>query len=394
MEGGAYGTKRLLLRILGPEHALAVLDFYVRNRDFLAPTDPLRPKEFYTAEMQAAALAVEREERLEGRSLPLWICLREDPERVVGKISLSQICRGAFHNAYLGYKLDGALQGRGYATEAVGRAIRIAFGELGLHRIEAHVMPRNVRSIRLLERLGFEPEGYGARYLKIHGTWEDHVHFALVKGRTTKSAADGGDGDEAETARATRVRARGLLLDGDSTILRLATEADLAEVLAYRARNRERLDRWNPTLPGGGDLEATFRRRVLQSIHRFESGREADFLICLPDRPKKVIGSLTFRDIVGMPLASCEAGYSIDAACEGRGYMRDALHTGLRFMFEVFGLHRVNASCMLANTRSERLLLSLGFRREGVARRMLHVAGEWQDMALLSLLREDFLGEE
>jgi [ribosomal protein S5]-alanine N-acetyltransferase len=376
-----HATKRLLLRVPGPEEALSVLDFYRRNQEFLAPTDPLRGPGFFTLPFQAAALSADREAFLAGRALPLWIFLKSDPTRAVGKVALSQIVHGVFHSAFLGYKLDQELQGQGYATEAVGKVVSLAFGALGLHRIEAHVMPRNLRSLRLLERFGFEAEGYGPRYLKIHGRWEDHVHFALVKDRRAAVASVPHPG----------VRARGIVLRGERTLLRLPVEADLPEVVAYRERNRERLDRWNPSMPDGENPEASFRKRVLSAAYRFETGREADFLICLPDRPDKVVGSLTFRDITPMPLSCCELGYSIDACCEGRGYMHDAACEGLRFLFEVFGLHRVNASYMIANDRSARLLDHLGFRKEGLAKRMLFVGGEWQDMVLASLLREDFV---
>ena len=313
---------------------------------------------------------------------PLWIFLKSDPHRVVGKVILSQIVRGVFHNAYLGYKLDQGLQGQGYATEAVGKTVSVAFHEMNLHRVEAHVLPRNRRSIRLLERLGFEPEGYGARYLKIHGVWEDHVHFALVRDRHRPSVP-------AESPKP-GIRGRDLVLVGEKTLLRLPTEADIPEVVAYRDRNKDRLDRWNPTMPEGDDRAAMFRKRILQAAYRFETGREADFLVCLPDRPEKVVGSLTFRDITPLPLSCCEAGYSVDALVEGRGYMFDALHTGLRFMFDVFGLNRVTASYMVANERSGRILDLLGFQREGVSRKMLFVAGEWQDMVMTSLLHEEF----
>jgi RimJ/RimL family protein N-acetyltransferase len=313
--------------------------------------------------------------------LPLWIFLKDDPTRIVGKVVLSQIVRGVFHSCFLGYKLDGALQGRGYATEAVRRVMDVAFHELRLHRIEAHVIPRNVRSVKLLERLGFQAEGYGPKYLKIHGIWEDHLHFAFVKGAGSRSASETHSPN----------RARGLALHGERTMLRLATEADVPALVEYRERNRDRIDRWNPTMAEVGRLEESTRKRVLQSTWLFEAGREADFVVCLPDRPASIVGSLTFREITPMPLSSSELGFTVDALVEGRGYMHDACRTGLRFMFDVFGLHRATASYMVENERSGRLLEVLGFQKEGISRQMLYVGGEWRDMVLTSLLREDFV---
>ncbi|MEW6281000.1 MAG: GNAT family N-acetyltransferase, partial [Candidatus Eremiobacterota bacterium] len=92
----------------------------------------------------------------------------------------SHILRGAFHACYLGYRLDQRDQGQGLMQEALGRAIRYAFERLHLHRIMANSMPTNERSLRVLERLGFQREGYARDYLRIAGEWRDHVMMALT----------------------------------------------------------------------------------------------------------------------------------------------------------------------------------------------------------------------
>ncbi|GJA95297.1 hypothetical protein KAM358_31290 [Aeromonas caviae] len=64
--------------------------------------------------------------------------------------------------------------------EVVAAGIDHLFRERGLHRIMASYMPANLRSGALLERLGFEQEGYARDYLMINGRWEDHVLTALI----------------------------------------------------------------------------------------------------------------------------------------------------------------------------------------------------------------------
>lgn len=76
---------------------------------------------------------------------------------------------------YLGYSVDHSYQGRGVMYEALDTLIQMVFSQFGLHRIMANYMPRNERSGRLLQRLGFEKEGYAKDYLKIAGRWEDHI---------------------------------------------------------------------------------------------------------------------------------------------------------------------------------------------------------------------------
>jgi ribosomal-protein-alanine N-acetyltransferase len=107
------------------------------------------------------------------------ICRTED-SAVVGTINLSQIFRGGFQNAYLGYYLGERYARRGYMTEALRLMLRYAFSELKLHRVEANIQPDNLASIALVRRAGFVLEGYSRRYLKICGRWRDHERWALI----------------------------------------------------------------------------------------------------------------------------------------------------------------------------------------------------------------------
>jgi len=88
--------------------------------------------------------------------------------------------RAAWQNCTIGYFVDQSRNGRGYATEAVGLASGFAFGEGGLHRVQAAVMPRNAASIRVVEKNGYRFEGLARRYLQINGLWEDHNIYAMT----------------------------------------------------------------------------------------------------------------------------------------------------------------------------------------------------------------------
>jgi ribosomal-protein-alanine N-acetyltransferase len=101
-------------------------------------------------------------------------------EALVGRVSLDNVVRGAWQNATLGYFVDQEHNGKGIATEAVRLSAAYAFKEASLHRIQAGVMPRNARSIRVLEKVGFRFEGVSLRYLQINGVWEDHNMYALT----------------------------------------------------------------------------------------------------------------------------------------------------------------------------------------------------------------------
>jgi ribosomal-protein-alanine N-acetyltransferase len=106
---------------------------------------------------------------------------RETPSGgIVGVMTLSQIFRKGFQNAYLGYYGMAAFARRGLMTEAVRLATRYAFGEIGLHRLEANIQPGNLASIALAQRVGFRREGFSPRYLQINGVWCDHERWALL----------------------------------------------------------------------------------------------------------------------------------------------------------------------------------------------------------------------
>jgi len=100
--------------------------------------------------------------------------------RIVGVTNLSQIFLKSFQNAYLSYYGMAAFAGRGLMTEAVRMTVTHAFGEIGLHRLEANIQPGNQRSIALAKRVGFRKEGFSPRYLKISGVWCDHERWALL----------------------------------------------------------------------------------------------------------------------------------------------------------------------------------------------------------------------
>ncbi len=98
---------------------------------------------------------------------------------LVGYVSVGNIVHRAFQSANLGYAAFAGHAGRGLMTAGLQGVLRIAFGQLGLHRVEANIQPANARSITLVRRLGFEKEGYSPRYLMVDGDWRDHERWAL-----------------------------------------------------------------------------------------------------------------------------------------------------------------------------------------------------------------------
>lgn len=150
-------------------------EFQRRNRAHFQPWDPRRPESFFTAAWWEERLVLDRRLTEADQGYRLFLFPRDAPDRVVGHVHLSNVVRGAFQACHLGFGVDHALEGTGTMREALDATLEWAFGELCLHRIEANHRPDNVRSARLLKRLGFVPQGFARDYLFIDGAWHDHV---------------------------------------------------------------------------------------------------------------------------------------------------------------------------------------------------------------------------
>jgi ribosomal-protein-alanine N-acetyltransferase len=112
-----------------------------------------------------------------------FLCLlayKTDTGEITGVFTISQIVRGAFQSAYLGYYAHERHAGQGLMREALEQILDHAFGALGLHRVEANIQPGNQPSIALARGAGFRLEGFSPRYLLIGGQWRDHERYAIT----------------------------------------------------------------------------------------------------------------------------------------------------------------------------------------------------------------------
>lgn len=175
-----YETDRLILKVLDESFAELVLEYFERNKVLLQEWESIKTDDFYTKKFQEELLAKEFSSIQNNTAFRLWVFKKTDLNRVIGSVAFNNIVRGAFLSCHLGYRLDRDELNMGYMTEAIRKGIDIMFNEFGLHRIEANIMPKNKRSMRVVEKLGFVNEGMASQYLKINGKWEDHIHMVLL----------------------------------------------------------------------------------------------------------------------------------------------------------------------------------------------------------------------
>ena len=177
-------TLPVSLKPLEMSDAETLLGLRIKNRAFLTPFEPYRPESAYTLSGQRRQIATDQEGFDAGTRYAFGIYLGGE---LVGRVALDNVVRGAWQNATIGYFVDQERNGHGIGTDAVRAAVDYGFREAGLHRVQAGVMPRNVASIRVLEKVGFRLEGVSVRYLQINRVWEDHNMYAITSEEWPKS---------------------------------------------------------------------------------------------------------------------------------------------------------------------------------------------------------------
>lgn len=185
---------RVLLRPPTENDSLRISRALEQNAGHLRPWSPApAPGSNPAAPLELVrSIANQRKQWRAGRTFAWLILDREKPQQLLGRITLSEIVRGPFQNAYVGYWTTRERGRRGIATEALELVCDFAFHQANLHRIQAAVMAANAASRRVLEKVGFRMEGVAERYLQINGRWEDHLMYALTSEERPAPAASAG----------------------------------------------------------------------------------------------------------------------------------------------------------------------------------------------------------
>lgn len=151
-----------------------------QSRDFLIPWEPIWPEDDLTRSAFRRRLKRYAEDMRADQAYPFFL-FEKNSNRLLGGLTLTNVRRGVAQAASLGYWIGKPYARRGYMTAAVNALVPFVFDVLRLHRLEAACIPNNDASIRLLERTGFQREGYAREYLCINGIWQDHLLFARLK---------------------------------------------------------------------------------------------------------------------------------------------------------------------------------------------------------------------
>lgn len=162
-------------------------------------------------------------------------------------------------------------------------------------------------------------------------------------------------------------------------------DAHPASIADYYTRNKSHLAPSMPQRSPEFYTEVYWRDQLLNYESSLNAGKELRFIMM---NDNSIIGSINYDQIIKGPFQACYLGYSIDRKYQGKGLMREALSQTISQTISRFGLNRIMANYEPSNERSGKLLKSLGFEREGFARKYLKLNGAWKDHILTSYISD------
>lgn len=169
--------------------------------------------------------------------------------------------------------------------------------------------------------------------------------------------------------------------------LHTVTRSDAPTQLQYYLDNRKHLQLWEPSRTEDFYTLPALKERLISMEQQMQADN-ALYLLLHHRYSGELLGECNFTNFVRGPFQACHLGFSISAANEGQGLMREALTSAIDFIFQTYGLHRIMANYHPENQRSSQLLTRLGFEIEGKARAYLKINGEWADHILSSRINE------
>ncbi|NFU03734.1 GNAT family N-acetyltransferase [Clostridium botulinum] len=167
-----------------------------------------------------------------------------------------------------------------------------------------------------------------------------------------------------------------LSIEGKNISLKLLTPINAQELLDYYIRNERHLKSYEPTRDKTFYTLKEQRDLLMDSYKQYLNGNSLEFGIY---KDKKFIGKIKISNIIMGIFKNCIVGYSIDKDFQGNGYMKEALKLLIDYTFNEIDIHRIEASTLIDNIRSQKVLEGCGFKKLGINEKYLYIDGKWQD---------------
>lgn len=293
----------------------------------------------------------------------------KDTDRLIGSCGFWKIEEQHFR-AETGYELAARFHRNGYMKEALKELARFGFTTMHLNRIEANVDQFNLASQATLESVGFIKEGIKEEAEYEDGSFVDMHSFALLKK----------DWKENEIVKKQ--------YETERLILKVLDRSYADIVCDYFSRNREFLEEWEPVKDDEFYTEKYHEMQLEKELERIKNGSLLKLWIFKREDESRVIGSVSFDNIIMAAFLSCHLGYRLDNDEINKGYMTEAIRKGTDIVFNDLKLHRIEANIMPKNKRSLRTAEKSGFYNEGLAYKYLNINGKWEDHIHMVLLND------
>ena len=180
-----------------------------------------------------------------------------------------------------------------------------------------------------------------------------------------------------------------LTLRTERLLLRVVRVHSAVEVTDYLVRNRAF---HKPFHQPHTDRYFTVEEQKLyiqSDLRAYETGAGFPFWISKKTEPNRIIGRVSFYDVLRGALLSCHVGYHMDVSEVDKGYMKEALRAGIDYMFQKQRLHRIQADVMPGNLPSMSTVESCGFRLQGLNEKYMNIDGVWRDHLCYAILNEE-----
>ncbi len=214
-------------------------------------------------------------------------------------------------------------------------------------------------SLTPFTNLGFQLEGYISDSIITKFKYEGSLLFGIVEEEFYNKAYK-----------------KELTIQGNKVSIRVLNSDDASDLLEYYTRNKDFLSKFEPHRDEEFYTVEVQKQSLIENYKEFIKGEGAHFGIY---KAEKMIGRIRIYNIVQGVFKSAFIGYSMDEQYQGNGYMKEAVSLVVTYAYEELGLHRIEATTLVDNEKSQRVLKACGFNELGICKEYLHINGKWRD---------------
>lgn len=291
--------------------------------------------------------------------------VRDDLGITIGRVYIIDLSK---ENKYCCFRIRFYKKGEEsyqYLKNSLNKFIITLFKNMDVFKV--NVLAEEDVNLSSFTDLGFELEGIISNSIIKDNIYKDEILFGIDKEIFSSNII------------------RKISLRGKHIELKLLTPENAEEVLKYYIENKEHLEPFEPTRENNFYTLSVQKRILMENYKQFLNGTSVNFGIY---KDNKFIGKIQLSNIVMGIFRNCFVGYSIDRSEEGKGYMKEALSLAVEYAFDEINLHRVEASTLIDNFRSQNALKACGFKEIGLNKDYLYINGKWRDHITFYKIKE------